>query len=246
MGPSGGNLRAHTILCTTFQDCVLCQGQARNLRRRDKLTEVSLLNKDLKWVKATLVVGRCISCGADYYPDKIVISSSEHTGTRQQKLIYDAPYLRVSKHGIWVHRHIAFLQERAIIRFRSGWSNFAEWLTDNLKEGGMAVTSRQSKRLYIEHFSRRLLIFHNKTEMALLPSNTNTEALAACVRDLVGKDGGVIPTAMHHGCVDCTHLKRYPADLVQEGLVPAHDAEGSIVGSGEGEELPVDAQVSIL
>lgn len=81
------HVRSHTILCTTFQDCVLCQGQARTLRRRDKLTEVSLLNKDLKWVKATLVVGHCISCGADYYPDKIVISSSEHTGTRQQKLL---------------------------------------------------------------------------------------------------------------------------------------------------------------
>ncbi|KAF9062248.1 hypothetical protein BDP27DRAFT_1385184 [Rhodocollybia butyracea] len=184
-------------------DCILCPvtiGHPKSLRRREKFLEVSLLNQSLKWVTATLAVAHCKSCGADYYPDRIVFSHLERNGTRQQRLVYDAQYLRISKHGIWVHRHIAILQERAIIRFHSGWSSFAEWLSDSIKGGRKAITYRQSKRLYIEHFSRRLLIFHEKLpEIAL-------------------SRWGSIPSSMHHGCTDCTHLKRFPADLVEEGF----------------------------
>ncbi|KAF9061767.1 hypothetical protein BDP27DRAFT_1428618 [Rhodocollybia butyracea] len=167
------------IICTTFQDCILCPvtiGHPKSLRRREKFLEVSLLDQSLKWVTATLAVAHCKSCGADYYPDRIVFSHLERNGTRQQRLVYDAQYLRISKHGIWVHRHIAILQERAIIRFHSGWSSFAEWLSDSIKGGGKAITYRQSKQLYIEHFSRRLLIFHEKLpEIALVPSNTSSD-----------------------------------------------------------------------
>ncbi|KAJ3757685.1 hypothetical protein EV360DRAFT_70926 [Lentinula raphanica] len=237
-----GNLNAKMIICTTYRSCILCTSAPGNtglatLRRRDRLVEVTLLDQDLKWVQAILVVGHCKVCGADYYPDKIVFSSDNRDGLRQQKLIYDAQYLRISKHGIWVHRRIALLQEHAIIHFHSGWSNFATWLSDNIKSTGTAITYRQSKRLYIEHFTRRLLIFHGLSESALLPSNTNSDTFAAHVRDLIGKDGGVIPSAMDHGCADCTHLKRYSTDLVEEGLLVTDARTDTVMGAGDLEDF---------
>ncbi|KAJ3817929.1 hypothetical protein F5880DRAFT_1755014, partial [Lentinula raphanica] len=239
-----GNLNAKPILCTTYRNCVLCTSTPGNtdlatLRRRDKLVEVALLNQDLKWCQATLVVGHCRTCGADYFPDKIVFSSDNPNGLRQQKLIYDAQFLRISKHGIWVHRRIAFLQEQAVIHFHSGWSNFAGWLSNNIKSSGRPITYRQSKRLYIEHFSRRLLLFHRLSESAILPSNTNSDTFAAHVRDLVGKDGGVIPSAMDHGCSDCTHVKRYSADLVEEGLLAADCETDAVAGAEDLEDFGI-------
>ncbi|KAJ3766911.1 hypothetical protein FB446DRAFT_767253 [Lentinula raphanica] len=239
-----GNLNAKPILCTTYRNCVLCTSTPGNtdlatLRRRDKLVEVALLDQDLKWCQATLVVGHCRTCGADYFPDKIVFSSDNPNGLRQQKLIYDAQFLRISKHGIWVHRRIAFLQEQAVIHFHSGWSNFAGWLSNNIKSSGRPITYRQSKRLYIEHFSRRLLLFHRLSESAILPSNTNSDTFAAHVRDLVGKDGGVIPSAMDHGCSDCTHAKRYSADLVEEGLLAADCETDAVAGAEDLEDFGI-------
>ncbi|KAJ3831789.1 hypothetical protein F5878DRAFT_549107 [Lentinula raphanica] len=240
-----GNLDAKPIICTTYRNCVLCTSKPGNtdlatLRRRDKLVEVALLDQDLKWRQATLAVGHCRICGADYFPDKIVFSSDNPNGLRQQKLIYDTQFLRISKHGIWVHRRIALLQEQAVIHFHSGWSNFATWLSNNIKSSGRSITYRQSKRLYIEHFSRRLLLFHGLSKTATLPSNTNSDAFAAHVRDLVGKDGGVIPSAMDHGCSDCTHAKRYSADLVEEGLLAADHETDAVAGAEDLEDFGMD------
>ncbi|KAJ7027432.1 hypothetical protein C8F04DRAFT_1212394 [Mycena alexandri] len=189
------------ILATSRLNCKYCPPGDRNLlpslrrRRKGKAQRVWMLTATMQWVSADLLVGQCGTCKADYYPDMI---------TRKE-------YLRVSKHGVW---------ENALHRFHSGWSNFADWVNDTANDINMSLTYRQSQRLFIEHFSHRLLVAHGKT--------SGFSLLAAKVRDVVGKNGGIIAGAMRHGCMDCTHVKRY-----REGEVNVGDAVG-VVGSEPG------------
>jgi hypothetical protein len=73
-------------------------------------------------------------------------------GERLQKLEFDAIYFCISKHGVWAHKRIALVQEKALIRFHAGWSNFADWINDTIK-GENKMADWQSQRLFMEHFS---------------------------------------------------------------------------------------------
>jgi hypothetical protein len=133
-------------------------------------------------------------------------------------LEYNATYLRISKHGILAHRQIAVAQEKALLRFHAGWSNFADWINDTIK-GGNKMTYRQSQRLFIKNFARRLLVSHHKQNTSFCPAHLSTQLLAKSVREVIGCDGGSMANAMKHGCMDCTHRKWYRADLINEGAI---------------------------
>ncbi|KAK6992124.1 hypothetical protein R3P38DRAFT_2659532 [Favolaschia claudopus] len=218
------------VLCTTRTSCAFCPPADLNitptLRRREKAQTVHLLNGSFEWVEADLVIAHCASCQADYFPDRITFKD-EHN-RRRQKLEPDCQYMRVSKHGIWVHRRIAIFQENALNSFHAGWSNFADWLNTSI-QSERKLTNRQSQRLFIEHFSRRLLVFHGKIAIFSCPAHPSTRLLSEAVREAVGVNGGAIKPAMDHGCADCTHLKRYRDDLVSEGFVSgeSHDIAGT-------------------
>jgi hypothetical protein len=107
-------------------------------------------------------------------------------------------------------------QENAVLNFHSGWSNFAQWLSDTIGKKPR-FTIRQSQRLYFEHFSRRLIVAHGLTDTFAFPSNTNSQVIANTVREYIGANGGVVAGAMSHGCSDCTHLKCYKSDLLAAG-----------------------------
>ncbi|KAJ7746422.1 hypothetical protein B0H14DRAFT_3117475 [Mycena olivaceomarginata] len=187
-----------TILVTSRLTCIFCPASdgIYSLRRRRKV-RIYLLHT-----------------AAEYYPDRITYRLPNQP--RRERLEYDAKVLRVSKHGVWMDRRIAFTQENSILQFRSGWSNFAEWLGD--KVGAKPrVTPRQSQRLYFEHFARRLISAHGLAPTFSLPSNSSSQVLANTVREQIGLDGGVVAGAMEHGCMDCTHLKRYKSDLGATG-----------------------------
>ncbi|KAK6981074.1 hypothetical protein R3P38DRAFT_3234901 [Favolaschia claudopus] len=209
----------HTILCTTRVNCLFCpnEGHPPTLRRHRDPQQIQLLDKSFNWVKAQLYVAYCPKCQAEYYPDRITFLGNETHG-RKQRLEYDAAYLRVSKHGIWMDRRIALAQENAILRFHSGWTNFAEWLSD-VVDAKPRITARQSQRLYFEHFARRLIIAHELEDSFTVPAHSDAQTLAKTVREVVGENGGIIPGSMNHGCTRCTHLKRYAADLLAEGVV---------------------------
>ncbi|KAF8182469.1 hypothetical protein K438DRAFT_1908058 [Mycena galopus ATCC 62051] len=200
--------------------CILCPVGDLNirptLRRRDKPRAVWLLNRDSTWVQADLVVAHCASCEADYYPDCITYRGDDNH--RRQKIEASPPYLRMSKHGVWAHRQVAIQQENALHRFHGGWSNFADWVNDST---GLArtMTYRQSQRLFMEHFCRRLLVFHDKHADFTFEAHASTRSLSEAVRATIGVNGGVLGTTMSHGCVNCTHVKHYHSDLVNEGVV---------------------------
>ncbi|EJF55596.1 hypothetical protein DICSQDRAFT_73391 [Dichomitus squalens LYAD-421 SS1] len=206
------------ILCTTHVECVLCDPPQprRSLRRRIAGQKVKVLTSDLRWREATLFVAHCVDCLADYYPD--FITYSDHQGQRRQKLDCSARYLRISKHGIWAERRLAWAQEHALIRFHSGWANFANWVNDLLPMKPL-LTNRQSQRLFLEHFTRRLLVAHGQHEDFSVPAHSDATTLAAALRDQIGADGGVLQSALTHGCTGCTHVKRYYSDLEEQGAI---------------------------
>ncbi|KAJ7128728.1 hypothetical protein C8R44DRAFT_615596 [Mycena epipterygia] len=219
----------HMILCTTRLHCMFCpnEGHAPTLRRHDKPQQVRLLDNRFRWVKAELYVAYCAKCRAEYYPDRVTYHADGSTRGRIQRLEYTPVYLRVSKHGIWMDRRVALAQENAILRFHSGWSNFAEWLSDTIAVPPR-ITTRQSQRLYFEHFARRLITSHGLEDTFTVPAHSSTQVLADYVRNAVGANGGVVAGAMDHGCTNCTHLKRYAADLLAEGVVLDENENGVV------------------
>lgn len=220
------------ILCTSRLECARCPETVtrRSLRRRVDSQDVRVLSADLRWMNAKLFISHCVNCRADYYPDFYTYPGANNT-ERLQTLELDAQYLRISKHGIWAQRRVALAQEQALICFHAGWSNFARWV-NNLLPSPPFLTDRQSRRLFLEHFSRRLLVTHNQQVGFSLPAHSGPDVLAGHVRSIIGEDGGVLPDSRHHGCTECTRVKRYHADLIDEGLVPGEQPADAVAGLG--------------
>ncbi|KAJ8463054.1 hypothetical protein ONZ51_g10504 [Trametes cubensis] len=217
------------ILCTDRLECIRCPPNEtrRSLRRREPPKEVRVLTSNLEWRNAQLFVAHCVVCNSEYYPDSYTYATPA-TG-RRQVLEYSPAFFRISKHGLWAERRVALAQERTLVRFRAGWSNFADWINDQLPHRPR-ITHRQSRRLFLEHFSRRLLIAHLKQESFSLPAHASAAVLAEHVRREIGANGGVLPSAFDHGCTQCTHVKRYHADLIREGFV--QDGQGGVGVAG--------------
>ncbi|KAJ7887744.1 hypothetical protein B0H13DRAFT_2342255 [Mycena leptocephala] len=181
------------ILVTPRLACIFCpQSEASTVFGGDQT--VRLLDGNFRSVEADLFIAFCQTCDAEYHPDRI--SYRRPNQSRMQKPEYRAKLLRVSKHGIWMDRRIALAQENAILRFRSGWSNFADWLSDTIGEKPR-VTTRQSQRLYFELFSRRLITAHELIDTFSIPSNSDSKILAETVREQIGINGlsNLVPKA---------------------------------------------------
>ncbi|KAJ7722911.1 hypothetical protein B0H14DRAFT_3623551, partial [Mycena olivaceomarginata] len=69
------------------------------------------------------------------------------------------------------------------------------------------------------------LLFHNKHATFTCEGQPSTRSLTEVVRATIGENGGVLATAMSHGCVECTHIKRYRSDLINEGVVLGADLD---------------------
>jgi hypothetical protein len=228
--------KSRPIICTSRVDCIICEPGPRpnTLRLRTKMQTVRVLDPSLTWVNGDLFVAHCPSCRSDYYPDRITYRSED--GARLQKLEFDATYFRISKHGVWAHKRLALVQEKALFRFHAGWSNFADWVNDVIK-GPIKMTYRQSQRLFIENFSHRLLVAHGKQNTFTCTAHPSSQLLTNHVRAVIGCNGGSVPSAMDHGCLDCTHVKRYRVDLVNEGANLGESVDGVAVDGGNDSEV---------
>lgn len=243
---------ARPILCTPRKECIICPPNQPHRalhavymdnHREEQSQSVRLLDENLDWRTADLFIAECTRCRARYYPDRITFlreatedesDAGSDGDERMQKLETDSVYLRVSRHGIWVHRRVAKMQEYSVHRFRAGWSTFADWLGDITDK---KLTNRQAKCLFIEHFSRRLLTAHQMGDNFTCVAHAKTDVLAEAVRIAIGKDGGILPGALHHGCQDCTHQKRYREDLLDDGAT-FEEAETAIA------DVPLENAVS--
>ncbi|KAJ7058879.1 hypothetical protein C8F01DRAFT_1303078 [Mycena amicta] len=227
------------LVCTPRTTCMFCIDPLYPSHLyREETRSIPLLAYNFRWVQATLVVAKCGKCHAKYYPDKVTYRAGPGR-SRVQRLECDAAYLRVSKHGVWVHRRVARAQENAVVKFHCGWTSFTEWLNDTIESGTHTkVTIRQSQRLYLEHFARRLARAHNIEDHLVTPADCTSQILSESVRNLIGRDGGLAPKSMEHGCTECTHVKQYAEELRATG-VTLDSAENAVVGS-DIEELEED------
>ena len=70
-------------------------------------------------------------------------------------------------------------------------------------------------------------------------------SLAGYIRDALGKDGGLVSGSMEHGCVECTHKKRYGSDLVREGVdFNQQRLENQVAGDDLNDNVSVNRTVS--
>jgi hypothetical protein len=244
LGLSGNRSNGHLfptppiVLCTPHITCVFC-GPDHSLRKRTKVQSIQLRTENYSRASGRLVVAHCVECKADYYPDKIIFQND--SGILVQCLEYSTEWLRISKNGIWAHRSIAIAQQHALVYFHAGWSNFTEWINQTTNDTKF-FTYRQTKRLFIEHFGRRLLILHGHSTTFICPSNPTTDLLCACIRDTIGQNGGVILESLKHGCQSCTHLKQRRSDVVDVGASLSTNA-GDVVGVPTPEQEQTGDQV---
>lgn len=227
---------AYPLLITSRTNCELCgEDIQRRTLRLDKergLQIITLLDENLRWTRAELCVANCSQCHALFYPDKIVFNQ-QPGNNRKQRLEDNPTYICISKSGVWAHRRVALMQEHVMQCFAGGWSSFADWInavSQSRSEHTCTMTARQAKRLFVEHFARRLLSVHSPHPPFISPAHAATDDLAAAVRIVIGENGGVIPGALGHGCKDCAHQKRYRADLIAEGIPLAAGHAAEVVG----------------
>ncbi|KAJ7710189.1 hypothetical protein B0H16DRAFT_1480757 [Mycena metata] len=183
------------------------------------------------------------TCKADYYPNMITRKVPRQKCT--QELEYDIEYLWVLKHSVWVHRKIAFPQENVLHHFHLGWSNFADWVNNTTNNINISLIYGQSQHLFIEHFSRHLLVAYGKMAGFLCEAHAKMQVLAAKVRNVIGKNGGIIAGAMQHGCMDgcmdCTHVKCYMGAEVNGGnAVGVVGLEPGVAQMAEGVSLEIN------
>lgn len=221
------------ILVTRRLTCTLCpEDNLYTLRRRINLQSVQVLDSSFQWKRGILLVAHCPNshcpnCRSDFYPNRYTYMVDN---TRYQRLEYDTEYIHISKSGLWAHRSIAHAQENAINRFHSSWFSFASWINDNLTSKPN-MTNRQSRRLFLEHFTRRLLIAHGKSNDFVCTANSNSSDFAEPLREAIqGIDGGCLPDSIHHGCIECTHKKRYQTDLIEEGANLDRQDDAGVAG----------------
>ena len=89
------------LLCSPTLDCKFCRDTGGNffaLQKNAEPAPVELLDDDLQWKTAYLIVAHCRHCGANYYPDRYTFTKDDQEN-RVQQLVYDAAYLRVSHEG---------------------------------------------------------------------------------------------------------------------------------------------------
>ncbi|KAK7033790.1 hypothetical protein R3P38DRAFT_3312437 [Favolaschia claudopus] len=110
--------------------------------------------------------------------------------------------IQAPEHGVWAHRDIARAQENSLDCFHAGWSNWAKWFT-----------TRQSQRLFTEHFARCLLKFHGKADSFTCNAHSATKILVEA-----------------HGCLDCTHVKCYADEQEIQNTGESHRNCGSEAG----------------
>ena len=56
---------------------------------------------------------------------------------------------------------------------------------------------------------------------------------------MIGCNGRSTATSMKHGCIDCTHRKRYRSDLLDEGAILEDSVDGVAIDSVSNDPVEV-------
>lgn len=207
------------ILLTPHDTCQQCTSSTGGHPRlfRGRCDPITVIGPDFKKRTGYLVVATCNRCRSHYYPNIISIKQ-EGSRDRVQKLEHNPEWLCISKHGLWVHRKVAMLQEDAILEFRGSFQRFRRFFNQAFGEGEKLLTERQTHRLFAEYFVRVLLDAHGSLDEFECPAFAAPAVLIQAALQILGQNGGVVPGAKDHECDNCMHEKRYAtSQQTQEG-----------------------------
>lgn len=192
------------ILVSPHEICAVCPQDELHSLCRQADSQPHYLDLHYHWCKALLYVAYCPWCCFQYFPNQYSFKEDEHF----QWLESNPMYICVSKWGVWMHYKIAEAQKHAVFCFHCGWSNFASWI-NNVLQQKPAVTNWQAQRLFTEHMSHRLLLAHGSIYEFKMSANSTTQDLAHVICDVIGCNGGHIPSSLHYVCKECTHKKGF-------------------------------------
>lgn len=216
------------ILLTPHQTCQQCTIPTGGHPRlsRERCDPITVIGPDFKKRAGFLVVATCHRCHSHYYPN-IISVKQEGSRDRVQKLEHNPEWLCISKHGLWVHRKVATLQEDAILEFRGSFQRFRLFFNKAFGNGDKLLTERQTHRLFAEYFVRVLLDAHGLLDEFECPAFAAPAVLIQAALLILGQDGGVVPGAKDHECNNCMHEKRYAAsEQTEEDLERASQVVG--------------------
>lgn len=110
-------------------------------------------------------------------------------------------------------------QEKTILPTQAGWANYAALMNDKYGSGtNVFLPVRQSQRMFVEHFSRRLLQAHGIVNFICTPHSTVDVLCQEVLTAIQCQIGSNVPGALSHGCVHCAHQKRYYSDFTHEEI----------------------------
>lgn len=195
------------VLTTPRVDCPHCSadGAPKTLRRREAPQLVHIIGADFVKRRAQVVKAHCVGCKANFYPDRYTFPRGDESLTRFEP---DPACVRISKPDkLWVHCDLMTKQEAAFSHLHCGWSSFSNFANESRQEE--VLNPDQVKRIFVEHFARRLLIAHGRVDDFSCARDAPTDEIIDAVNELIGNDRGTGNRAFVHACKDCYHEKRY-------------------------------------
>ncbi|EJD51060.1 hypothetical protein AURDEDRAFT_160202 [Auricularia subglabra TFB-10046 SS5] len=207
------------LLCTTRSRCTVCLEDGPHapyvLYRHEEPQRVEVVLPSFERRTAVVISAHCTHCHTFYYPDRISIRDVDNPRIRRLRLEPDPEYIRISKPGkLWAHRDLMRIQASAFQSLYAGWSSFSKFVKNSTAvatAAGIILNERQSKRLFAEHFSCRLLAAHGIIADFRCMDNATTDDLMSAVVKALGRDKGTAPGAFTHRCAECTHRKVSPS-----------------------------------
>jgi hypothetical protein len=190
---------------------------------------VNFINSQGRKEQAWLVVAKCPTreCRAHFFPDRISTRRHDEGGTQTSRydiLECDAPVLHISKAGLWIDRFIAQMQERLTYSHMS-WAGFSSYFNDLYRfsnDGEDILSTDTSKRIFVEHFVRRLIVIYNLHDTYMCPSTCDSDKKVKSLLQLVRGNSAILLQERQHICTECTHAKRYHNQTVPHPNVPVH------------------------
>lgn len=132
---------------------------------------------------------------------------------------------------------------------------FRIFFNDTFSENKEVLNDDHVYHLFAEYFSRVLLHAHNKLDDFRTTAFASPQELIKAVLEVIGEDGGLIPGAMEHFCLECTHRKRRGRNSQTGGEIPVDDligvAEpqvpgGTVIDEDEGSDTELFVKAAVM
>jgi hypothetical protein len=194
------------MLSSPHRICIFCP-QRHVLHKYGTVNRVTYINSNYKKCQAWLMVAQCRRCKANYYPDRISRCCAGGR-SRYDFLECDATVLQISREpALWVAREVGFMQQALVYYNHMSWTGFMNYFNE-VHGNGDAFSFENSRRLFVEHFIRRLIRAY-EVEHAYRPSKeADATTKVRAFLELLGPRSKLVPLARRHACGKCTHARK--------------------------------------